>query len=603
MGAEDGNDTALAKESTRISKRRPHKAVDTLAPSFEPLTMKNFDLEFAMDPLFRKTCAEFDDGNGQGFLCSRLAFTTDGKLLFDATDAPSFDSYGVEDDGSVEEFNDQIKSTLQELVQKINIADDLVISSSLMDWSYASHIDMSTKMGNRLTKNLTETLNRLAAMSMSVEQMEVDSSEDELDHKVSGPNELGPRNADGTTIEVGGMGAVISLPAYESLPALVDDFDYGIDDGEFVQGEPVVTVENSSLKPQFTTENIEESYSRAMPGETATTSFLSYFDNKIQRNWAGPEHWKINRPHLRRTAPLGASSEENIGTSGKSSRGTKREFILNFNGPYIEHTAIFQKVNPSSITLSRTTLEERNDRNNLLPEDLHFSSSALVQLFLKPTWKVGLRRKQVSRPTPSSSTMAPCENQEVDLPIELRPSFWATADTTEANSQPKDGINGETLYGYENIANDGECDGDYEFYDDYSPTFSMGGDSQHTLTNPAPGITYPGLVPVMRAPMLSSTNLAIAHARRAKQIDVQELKRILWQEIETITKPPKASSKGKLNTARFTELIEELPKSNISKDALQDVSVPYCFICLLHLANEHDLEIKAINDNDLVISR
>ena len=41
------------------------------------MTIKKFDLEFAIDPLFKKTIAEFD----------QLSVNTDGKIIFNASDA------------------------------------------------------------------------------------------------------------------------------------------------------------------------------------------------------------------------------------------------------------------------------------------------------------------------------------------------------------------------------------------------------------------------------------------------------------------------------------------------------------------------------------
>ena len=41
------------------------------------MTIKKFNLEFAIDPLFKKTIAEFD----------QLSVNTDGKIIFNASDA------------------------------------------------------------------------------------------------------------------------------------------------------------------------------------------------------------------------------------------------------------------------------------------------------------------------------------------------------------------------------------------------------------------------------------------------------------------------------------------------------------------------------------
>jgi condensin complex subunit 2 len=51
------------------------------------LTIKKFDLEFSVDPLFKKTSADFDEGGAQGLLLNHLSVDTDGKIIFDASDA------------------------------------------------------------------------------------------------------------------------------------------------------------------------------------------------------------------------------------------------------------------------------------------------------------------------------------------------------------------------------------------------------------------------------------------------------------------------------------------------------------------------------------
>jgi condensin complex subunit 2 len=76
-----------------------------------------------------------------------------------------------------------------------------------------------------------------------------------------------------------------------------------------------------------------------------------------------------------------------------------------------------------------------------------------------------------------------------------------------------------------------------------------------------------------------------------KKVDVQELKRVLWQEIEAL--PGKSTP--------FSTLVSGLGATSMPKEMLSDVSVPYCFICLLHLANEHNLDLQAI-DHELLIS-
>lgn len=44
-------------------------------------------MEFSIDPLFKKTSADFDEGGAQGLLLNHLSVDTDGKIIFDSSDA------------------------------------------------------------------------------------------------------------------------------------------------------------------------------------------------------------------------------------------------------------------------------------------------------------------------------------------------------------------------------------------------------------------------------------------------------------------------------------------------------------------------------------
>ena len=310
---------------------------------------------------------------------------------------------------------------------------------------------------------------------------------------------------------------------------------------------------------QTFTDTVEEHHNFA-PGDSSTVTFLTYFDTRIQRNWAGPEHWKIQRPHLHRTLP---STAEVI----RPVRAARKEFVLNFEVDYIEHSTIFQRTNSATISLSRGALEERSERDNLLPEDLHFSSSTLLQLFLRPGYNLGrgisLTRKLVTMPAEEQG--------------EVEPAYWAT-ERTGTDSAPIDNL--------PIVDND-----DYDYYDESPiPTYYPAAvDSTQTTA------IGDDLVDTARPTMAAAIN----YARKAKKVDVQELKRVLWSEIESI----QSSNKKLKPETKFTSLIADLPSTKLSKETLADVSVPYCFICLLHLANEHDLKLTPVGDNDLLILR
>lgn len=58
-----------------------------MAKSFDGLKIKKFDLEFSVDPLFKKTKEDFDEGGAMGLLLNHLGVDGKGRLVFDAGDA------------------------------------------------------------------------------------------------------------------------------------------------------------------------------------------------------------------------------------------------------------------------------------------------------------------------------------------------------------------------------------------------------------------------------------------------------------------------------------------------------------------------------------
>lgn len=73
-----------------------NKAELTLLKDFSSIAVKKFDLDFAVDPLFKKTSADFDEGGARGLLLNHLSIDKDCKIVFDASDA-SFADLAMEE--------------------------------------------------------------------------------------------------------------------------------------------------------------------------------------------------------------------------------------------------------------------------------------------------------------------------------------------------------------------------------------------------------------------------------------------------------------------------------------------------------------------------
>lgn len=67
------------------------------------MSLDKFNLEFAVDPLFKKTCADFDEGGARGLLLNHLSVDVEGKIIFDAGDARDEGDDGDDDEDEEEE--------------------------------------------------------------------------------------------------------------------------------------------------------------------------------------------------------------------------------------------------------------------------------------------------------------------------------------------------------------------------------------------------------------------------------------------------------------------------------------------------------------------
>ena len=108
-GAADSDNPDGAEPSQAQKKRKGDRSESTLAKNPAQLRTKKIELEFSVDPLFRKTCADFDEGGAQGLLMNHLGLTVapDGSLrvVFDASDSVAKDD---EEEQPLEEPRDEI---------------------------------------------------------------------------------------------------------------------------------------------------------------------------------------------------------------------------------------------------------------------------------------------------------------------------------------------------------------------------------------------------------------------------------------------------------------------------------------------------------------
>lgn len=101
----DAGDQAQRKRAGKSSRSE-----STLAKNASQLRSKKLDLEFSVDPLFKKTCADFDEGGAQGLLMNHLSLGigSEGsmRVIFDASDAMGKSKEEDEETADIEPYDD-----------------------------------------------------------------------------------------------------------------------------------------------------------------------------------------------------------------------------------------------------------------------------------------------------------------------------------------------------------------------------------------------------------------------------------------------------------------------------------------------------------------
>ncbi|KAF9064406.1 condensin complex subunit 2-domain-containing protein [Rhodocollybia butyracea] len=227
------------------------------------------------------------------------------------------------------------------------------------------------------------------------------------------------------------------------------------------------------------------------------------------------------------------------------------------------------------------TKDEKKRDNHCLPDDMHFSSRQLVTLFLKPKFSLKMRGQWVPAPTNAEG--------EVDE------NFWVQAagrnDDDMDNNAAGDAIPFNTQFFHDN-------------YDD-GPGFD---DAYNGNGGEGSGPVDPGeqdLLAIAQGQTQRVKPKAVRFSKWAKQVDVRKLKENIWKGLNIDELTPKKNAEDmdvdddddvpepvKPTEARqFTSVISNLQRS-YPRDKMEEISTSFCFICLLHLANEQGLKLK-----------
>lgn len=599
--------------------------------------MKKFELEFSVDPLFKKASADFDEGGAKGLLLNHLTIDAHGRIVFDSSDdagdAIAEENTRKESDGTTKEMRtEQDKEPSEDRLGTATTNKDIDLES--------------------LATKFFPDLGRLDEQDIcpSLKNFDLGDPTGSLDVPFLRAPEDWRQDKEPKT-ESAGLGDQTGIMLDDENAAGFDDDDGGLGgfdiggDAAFGEGGEA-WARDAAIEPQMRVH--DEGFEKGAAGEgeagdgmgigdfdpesnqyavslhhrkssTNHEDILSYFDNALQKNWAGPEHWRIRRIKDI-TKPAAPTT---------SKRKEKEPFEIDFLFPLNPALAelIYTPANStSSISLPKTQWKSKT--RNLLPDDKHFNSRQLLRLFLKPKARLGSRRPGF---TSSAQSSHPVKQEEVP-DGEMDEAFWARKENA-ANQPPPTADDDAPQGNYDaNFFQDdglafpnggGPPDDDEDFADAreaFSP--SAEGDANTQQTQGIAGVMAGSQEGAFGSQLVTQSRRLrpeyVQYARTATKVDVRRLKEEMWKGIgfpdvrfpnafrpiaseQHLTHPsqtppnsdpaPKPSPPESDPPLKFTSVMNSL-QNVYPKQAMADISTSYCFICLLHLANEKGLVIE-----------
>ncbi|KAG5650838.1 hypothetical protein H0H81_010868 [Sphagnurus paluster] len=588
----------LASESTEErggdgegdpTKKKSRGPAATLAKDASQLQSKKLDLEFSVDPLFKKTCADFDEGGAQGLLMNHLSLGvgSDGgmRVVFDASDSMG----KVEEEEVVEEPEDEVDlsylrskdytSSLENFLPDLDVLEEKAISHSLAGFAFAKDafsFDDTTFFQDNTRHDLDD----------DDDDDDNDAIGDGMDMDANGaPTEDFFVGAEAVNEDYGGdMGGDDYGGDNHSNESVGPAGDGEGHSGPFVPFDPRRAPNERDLVMAMTEADGEE-------------GMMDYFDQNFLKNWAGPEHWKL-RKVIRRP-----DADGNAANKPKARKEKKEAFKIDFLTPpdpdkelkQIQKELFAPVTKGAGINLpgtgaaakkSRKKTKEKEKRDDhRLPDDMHFSSKQLVTLFLKPKFYLKMRGQRVK--------------MNLNGDGEVDENFWAQAAADQAAGRDAD----DTM-------NEGAIPFNTQFFhDDYDdgPAFDDGDPYDGDGTGAADA--EPGEQDLLAATQGQTRRVRpefVNYAKRAKRVDVRKLKDNIWKGLDIVvsssskddesmdvdeTLPPTDPQEARV----FSQVISGLQKS-YPRDKMEEISTSFCFICLLHLANEQGLKLESTAD-------
>ena len=506
------------------------------------------ELEFSIDPLFKKVAADFDEGGAKGLLLNHLAIDSTGRIVFDSSDDAGDATPEAEDarrlskalagdqgiDGHEENWAPEasLKATQDMEINLSTLGSSFFPNLAKLDDQYICPTLKNFDLGDPAASLDVPFLKPSEDLQQDKNSPQKGGVGDESGIFLDDDNAAGFDDDDGALGEfdicqdaVFGEGgetwakAVVVEPQVRLQEGRYDEG--GLDEGN--GGERMGVGDFDVESDQYVVSLHQKK------AEGGHEDILSYFDNALRKNWAGPEHWKIRRIKDI-TKPIGPTS---------SKRKEKEPFRIDFAAPLdpsLAEMIYTPAVSHSSISLPRTHWKSKT--RNLLPDDKHFNSRQLLRLFLKPKARLGTYKAGFS----GNQGISTVQQTEV-LDGEMDEVFWARKETlanqTLVDENAPQGTYDANFFQDDGLAFPGYPPEDEDDFADAKEAFSPGvegslGTESQSIVGLLAGTDGRQDEAFGTQLVTQSRRLRpeyVQYARVAKKVDVRRLKEEMWKGI------------------------------------------------------------------------
>lgn len=557
--------------------------------------MNKLDSAFDIDPLFHKMSKNFDEGGAKGLLLVNLGLGPQCNIVFDSSGdevAGEDPETSRNDDGDIEvvameHLTSKMLDPDEELMELPLVPQLANLRAQLEDLAFEGFLD-----DGALVDSSSSSKARRASASTGRRYAAKDEEEDEADVTIH--QEVAERSLRLSTGYPGGyqgryssnegefdeslsqpVASTMKMPPGDDDQYAPDDFGGGDDDYDDYGGTELVfdEVEVSNVAPSISSPPVldhrdkSSAELRLLASSSQATSNLldtisssshvhgtsdyEFLSARMMKDnaWAGATFWKRKEKRKVKAAEVDKSAPKK-----KPSRKKKQTKGFVFDA-VPDLSDILVKPKKQLLQWSRAVINKHSKEDNLLPLDAGFGVEQLSQLFLRPDMTM-LTVSSID-PDPRHSNKA----VDFDPAVET----WAPPNDDSFGGGDDDGPG-------------------YDFGDDF-------GDGDRFEEGDA-GFTVPELKGVRKV-----EKVHVGYATVAKKVDVKRLKKDLWDEVESHFLSSSDSAGGNedqpasdsVQRASFQTIVQDMESSKSQPDA----SLPFYFICMLHLANEKGLRLES----------